>query len=152
MMRNRRLAWQAVRYAERFIGTRYHFGDDESRGDDPVGGFDCSGLVCEVLRSIGLIGNRERLSAQGLFQRFHHEKSDTPVSPAYGVLVFFGKNVDRITHVAIHKNQTTIIEAGGGARTTKDESEAARRNAFVRERPAAYRSDLVGHADPFILE
>ena len=149
-MRNRRLAWQAVHYAEGFISTPYHFGDDETRGDDPVGGFDCSGLVCEVLRSVGKIKNTERLSAQGLFYRFYRDYNYVEDSPACGVLAFYGKGVDQITHVAICKNKTTIIEAGGGARTTKSESDAARRNAFVRERPVAYRSDLVGLADPFM--
>lgn len=59
----------AIRYAQSFIGVRYYWSDgthQQAGNDDPVLGFDCSGLISEVLRGVGLLGGRERLSAYGL--------------------------------------------------------------------------------------
>ena len=139
----------AVVYAKHFIGIQYRFGDDEFHGDDPIYGFDCSGLISEVLRRHGTIPYNGRLSAQGFYDYFIRGLGRECTYQRPGVLVFYGKSKDKITHIAMMVGSNHVIMAGGGARTTKDSDEAARRNAFVMERPCEYRSDIVAYADPF---
>ena len=43
----------AVKYAMAFIGTPYVWG-----GDDPMGGFDCSGFCIEVLKGVPVDQNQ----------------------------------------------------------------------------------------------
>ena len=43
------LRTSAVDYIKRFIGRPYSWG-----GDDPMSGFDCSGLIHETLQAVGL--------------------------------------------------------------------------------------------------
>ena len=148
-MRNPILAKRLTDYAKCFMGTVYRYGTDKGRGDDPVRGFDCSGLVSEILRSVGILGNRDRLSAQMLFD---HLKGKKPVydpagrSPKRGMLVFYGKDA-KATHVAIAINDSQVIEAGGGSSETLDTDTASIRNAFVRIRPWNYRSDILSILD-----
>jgi len=147
--RNEYNANSAVAYAKRFIGIQYRFGDDEFHGDDPIYGFDCSGLISEVLRRQGTIPSRARFSAQGFYDYFIRGLGRECTYRRPGVLVFYGKSRDKITHIAMMVEGSHVIMAGGGARTTKDSDEAARRNAFVMERPDDYRPDIVAYADPF---
>lgn len=149
-MRQRRKAKEFVDYLRQFIGIPYHYGDDESRGDDPVGGFDCSGLVTEGLRAFGLLPNSARYSAQMLYDKFYRDLNRAETKPKNGCLVFYGTGYDNVTHVAVCYDETSIIEAGGGSRLTKTEGIAAQRNAFVRMRNIDYRKDLVAIADPFM--
>ncbi len=133
----------ALAYAERFIGTAYHFGTAPGGGDDPVAGYDCSGLVTEVLRATGDLAYGERLNAQGLHDRFK-KKSVRPVGAILpGDLLFFGKGLTGIYHVAIAHGSGRMIEAGGGDSATTNDAQAAARNAFVRIRPIAMHRDLV---------
>lgn len=125
-----------VSYAMHFIGVRYRWG-----GNNPVSGFDCSGFVCEILRSFGLIG-REDLSAQMLFDKFAGQSARLDV-PQSGHLLFFGRGFANISHVAIAINSKQMIEAGGGRSNTITKEDAANQNAFVRIRPIDSRSDLV---------
>jgi hypothetical protein len=59
-----------------------------------------------------------------------------------GSILFFGKNVTTISHIAISINDKLMIESGGGDAGTISKEKAALCNAFVRIRPI--RSDLVG--------
>lgn len=113
-------------------GTPYLWG-----GDDPIKGFDCSGLISELLRVTGRLKYRERLSSQQLYQRFSGHEVVPPVLP--GDLLFFGTPVG---HCAIALDGQSMIEAGGGDSGTDTEDEAARSNAFVRIRPINMRQDL----------
>lgn len=122
---------KALEYARRFIGTPYIYG-----GNGPY--FDCSGLVCEVLKAVGVLKYSDDLSAADLFKRFE-ERSCSPVP---GALAFFGKG--GVDHVALIADERTMIEAGGGDGTTKTPEEAQRRGAMVRERPIASRAHLIG--------
>jgi|GEM_PF-6708883 len=131
-----------IRYAFSFVGTPYKFG-----GNNPLqGGIDCSGFVCEVLRFAGLVGNKEDLSAQMLYDRFHNTGTEGVKGP--GVLAFYGESVTKITHVAFMVDQFRILEAGGGDSSTDTLAEAAVRGALVRGRLLEYRQDLVATVRP----
>lgn len=101
-------------------------------GNYPTTGLDCSGFVCEVLRSYGAIGP-EDLTSQMLYNRFYVNEIR---GPARNCLLFFGKSKKFITHVAIAISGTHIIEAAGEGREST-------RRGYVRLRPITYRGDLV---------
>lgn len=131
-----------IQYAMQFVKTPYAYGDKS-----PVlGGYDCSGFVCEVLRSAGLVGNKEVLSAQMLFDRFNN--NGTHGIRAAGVLSFYGESVTKISHVAFMIDPYRILEAGGGDSSTLKPEDADSRNAMVRIRLVSYRGDLVDTIKP----
>jgi cell wall-associated NlpC family hydrolase len=131
-----------VDYALHFVKTPYQWADKS-----PVlGGYDCSGFVCEVLRAAGLVGNKEVLNAQMLFDRF--SVTGTTSVRAAGSLAFYGESITKIDHVAFMIDQYRIIEAGGGDSTTTTLEAADLRNAMVRMRLVGYRSDLVATVKP----
>ena len=109
-------------------------------GNCPLSGLDCSGFVCEVFRSVGLMDNDEDLSAQGIYLKF---RKNGRSQLSEGSLLFFGKSRIKITHVAIAINEKIMIEAGGGDRATETIDDAQARNAYVRIRPINSRGDLV---------
>jgi peptidoglycan DL-endopeptidase CwlO len=118
-----------IDYASRFIGTPYQWG-----GNSADEGFDCSGYVYEVLTAFGIDRPSVRPTAQLLYE-FYARKH--PVSaPAKGSLAFYGKSLNEITHVAIHRDEHYILEAGG------EGSESTRRG-MVRQRPADNRKDYL---------
>lgn len=132
-------------YALSHLGTPYRWG-----GDDPMQGYDCSGFVQELMRSVGLLDQRQDLTAQGIF--YHFEKSTNgsyQVGCQFGSLVFYGSSVNRITHIAFGLDAYRVIEAGGGNSSTKDVEDAARQNAFVRIRPFDHRKYRVSIIKPF---
>ena len=124
-------------YLMRFIGLPYHWG-----GDDPLEGFDCSGLIIEGLKAFGIVPHNFDTTSQGLFNKYYNKLI---VIPDEGNLVFFGKGKDKISHVGYCISKDFMIEAGGGSSDTKDIETAKRRNAFIRIRPIEYRSDFVGY-------
>lgn len=124
-------------YALSYIGKPYIFG-----GQNGIVGFDCSGLVVELMRSCGQLGNGVDLSAQGLFDHFERGKSTYISCPRFGSLVFFGESKSKITHVGFCLDRYRMVEAGGGHPTTVNVEEAIKDNAFIRVRPVNMRSDL----------
>jgi cell wall-associated NlpC family hydrolase len=128
-------------HALSFLGLPYISG-----GNSAIVGFDCSGLVCEILRPSGLIKHKEDLTAQGLWDKF--ERSGPHGAFAIGALAFYGESVTKITHVAWCLDQYRMIEAGGGDHTTKTLADAIARNACVRIRPIKFRSDFIGTIKP----
>lgn len=121
-------------YALRFVGVPYRWG-----GDDPMAGFDCSGLVGELLKSVGLVGRTFRENAAGL----HRMYIASPTSlPDLGALAFFG--VPEISHVGFCLNPDLMLESGSGTAETTSLEVAERQNAFVRVRPIKSRKDFIG--------
>jgi cell wall-associated NlpC family hydrolase len=134
------LAEVFTQYAERFIGTPYRWA-----GDDPMAGFDCSGLVVECLQAVGRLNYGIDATAQVLHDAL--KAYAAAESFGRGDLVFFGKTNTSITHVGIicsgyiwHLSGHLMIEAGGGGSKTLTVEDAIKQNAYVRVRPTTWGS------------
>lgn len=123
--------------AMRWLGKPYLWG-----GDDPMAGFDCSGLVVEVLKSVGALPREGDWTAEQLRQRF----PKTSI-PERGRLVFWGETV--ATHVELLLDGELSIGASGGGSKTLTLEDAIRQNAYIKVRPWASRPGVLGFADPF---
>ena len=126
--------------ALRWVGKPYLWG-----GDDPVAGFDCSGLMVELLTSVGKIPRGADLTAEGLRQRFL-----AVTQPARGCLVFWGDQQKGATHVELLLDEDLAIGASGGGSKTITLEEAIRTNAFIKVRPWRSREGGIGFRDPFL--
>lgn len=128
-------------YAMKMVGVPYKWA-----GGSPLSGFDCSGLVRELLSSVGANPPGE-LNSQNLFNYYDHLGKQTTI-PKMGTLVFYGQSVTKIDHVAMAIDQYRIIEAAGGTATTLTLADAIAQNAFVKIRLIDYRKDRVAMAWP----
>lgn len=129
--------------AQALLFTPYRWG-----GNSPMEGLDCSGLVCELMRSAGEIPFRADMSAQQLYDHFAAGKGEHN-RPGLGSLVFFGESVTKITHVAMMVDNYRMIEAGGGGSDTLTKEDAIKKGAMVRIRLVDSRSDKVGMIKPY---
>lgn len=141
-LREEKLIDLAIKYAWKFVGIPYRWA-----GSDPIAGFDCSGLIVELLKATGKLSETQDFSAQALYDMF-------PMSthPGPGKLAVYGKSKKKITHIGFCINDHCIIHAGGGGRNTTSIEEAEAADAFVKIRPIHYRKDFVGYCDPFWRE
>ncbi len=134
------LAHELIDYAKSFLGVPYVWG-----GNNRLAGMDCSGFVCEVLRSVGLLGSEDH-TAQGIFDTLSalpNVRTSNRGAVFIGSVLFFkGSNEERISHVAIALNWKQMIEAGGAGSACTDKDKAAKLGAMVRVRPIKSRSDL----------
>jgi len=131
---------RAVEYLQRFIGLPYAWG-----GDDPVQGFDCSGLMVEVLQAVGIIPHNSDYTAAALYERFETGAVDRGYA---GCLVFWYSG-DKIIHVEMMVDDLFCVGASGGGSKTKSIAAAIQHNAFVKMRPLSYRGDRFLICDPF---
>ena len=122
-----------------FIGAPYIWGGDGS--GKCGGGFDCSGLVLEGLWALGLYDGHDT-TAQGLYKALkakgwlevpRHLESDCDV-------LFFGKDLHHITHVALAIGGDLMVEAGGGGSKCKTQATST---GMVWIRPISWRNNLV---------
>jgi len=127
---------ELIDYAKSFIGVPYIYG-----GQNPAFGVDCSELVQEILRSIGLDPKGDQ-TAQMLYDYFQLNGHVTD-SPKPGALLFYGQSAEKITHIAFAISDNQLIEAGGGDSTTTSLEAASHKAAFVRIRPVTHRKDLI---------
>lgn len=110
-------------------------------GGDDFSGFDCSGLLIEILKTAGAAPPND-MTAQQLYGYFARNGS-TLMGPECGALAFYGDSDDHVRHCAFLLDERRMIEAGGGGAHIRDVEAAVRRNAFVKIRP--FRTDaLVG--------
>ena len=96
----------AERVAFGFLGKPYFWG-----GDDPMQGFDCSGFVIEILKSVGKLPRKGDWTAQGLWDLFH---ANHVSEPRNGCLVFWKTSNGRMIHVEYCLDDTFSIGASGG--------------------------------------
>lgn len=114
--------------ARLYVGTFYSWG-----GDDPDG-FDCSGLMVELLKVGGLIERGSDYTAEGLRQLFsEHKRGD----PQPGTMLFWG-NGTKATHVemviARIGSDIFTIGASGGHSGVVTKEDAIKANAYVKIR------------------
>lgn len=117
------LGQKFIKYAWSLMGLPYHWG-----GDDPMEGFDCSGLVIECLKGVGLYPRNKDETADDLFRRYSKNTYNYKTVPC---LIFWFKD-GKVRHVAIYIGDDCFIEAGGGDGSTISEEVASAQNAFVR--------------------
>ncbi len=133
----------AKEYAFLFVGLFYKWG-----GDDPSG-FDCSGLVIEILKSAGILPRQGDWTAHGLYQLFIGLDVETPEA---GCLAFWwNEDGTKIIHVEFCIDEYRTIGASGGGSKTTDLKKAIKHNAFIKVRPInSGRAGKVEFINPFL--
>ncbi len=128
---------------EREIGQPYIWG-----GDSPIEGYDCSGLVIEALKAVGVLPRLGDWTSEGLFIYFQ-KRQTKKLKP--GCLLFYNRG-HKIGHVEIVwrviGDRALVIAAAGGGSKTKTREDAAEQNAYVKVRPL--REGWMRAVDPFI--
>ena len=142
---------KAVEYIQHWIGTPYAWG-----GDD-FSAFDCSGLVVEILKSIGKFYDYEDYSAETLYRKY---KANTVKYPFSGCLILWFNKAGKAIHVGMMIDKYFLIHASGGGSQVKTVNDAIRKNAYVMMRElrkvARFRKAHYGQdykiVDPFELK
>ena len=101
-------------------------------------GFDCSGLVIECLKGVGIYPHKKDETANDLFKRYEknwHTKLTVPC-------LLFWFTDGRAGHVAIYIGSGCFIEAGGGGSSTITKEAATSQNAFVKLNHITNRSNF----------
>jgi cell wall-associated NlpC family hydrolase len=111
-------------------------------GGDDFSGYDCSGLVQEILAMVGADPPGDQ-TAQALFNHFSQEPNYVSRDPQAGAVVFFGSNHKSIIHVGFMIDKYKMIEAAGGGSHITSTRDAVKFNAYVKIRPIKRRKDLL---------
>ncbi len=131
----------AIKIAFAHLNTFYSWG-----GDTPAG-FDCSGFIIEVLKSVGALPRKGDWTAAALWHKF-------PIKPANGKagdLVFWANAPGgKIIHIEMMVNEDLAIGASGGGSRTKTREDAIKHNAFIKIRPIDGRKNIAGFCNPFV--
>jgi cell wall-associated NlpC family hydrolase len=130
-----------IDYAEKFYGVPYKWG-----GENPMQGFDCSGFIQWIFRSIGMDPRGDQ-TAQVYYSYFSNRGNRLP-TPEKGALLFFGVNSEKISHIALAISSYQMIEAGGGDRTTVSYDDAFNNGACVRKNIISARQDFIAAVMP----
>lgn len=110
--------------------------------------FDCSGLILKSLRDIGI---RQKngdalpdMTAQDIF-RWSQTIGEIVDEVEHDCLIFYGKNLKAISHIALAVSPLFIIEAGGAGSDSlaMTPEELAKKDARVRIRPIHHRKDFL---------
>lgn len=112
---------------------------------------DCSGFVCELLRSVGELNGD--YTSQGILDYYDNSgRANMNSGPTFGAVVFYGTSSTKVRHVAFCLDAYRVIEAGGGGRNTDTLTLAASQDAYVRIRLIKHRADIVGMIKPYYVK
>ena len=140
---NKQLGLSAVSYLKHWIGTPYKWG-----GDD-FSGFDCNGIMHEILQAYGVEKRGFDSTAHDLYL-IHKDKQTTQPHP--GCLVFWFNN-GKATHVEmvseIIGGHVFVMGASGGGSDTTTIEKAIKRNAYIKQNKIGYRGINFKIVDPF---
>lgn len=125
-----------IKYALGFQGEPY-----VHAGNFPVTGFDCSGLVCYILKAGGALKYNQDMSSEMLFQHFSKPENGRRMLAGCAIALF-GRG-GKATHCGFTINNYQMVEAGGGDSTIRNVQTARLKGACVRLMPIDYRSDLI---------
>ena len=129
-----------TQYALRFVGAPYRFGSN-----GPIA-WDCSSFVLELLKALGANPTKRDMTAQDIHDWASSMASSSAMQAKAGTLVFYGRSLALVTHVAMLLSPGFLIEAGGGDATTRTLQDAENRGwAMVRVRPFGHRPDYLTH-------
>lgn len=134
----------ALKIAWSFLGTPYIWA-----GDDPMRGFDCSGMVIEILKSVGILPRQGDWTAEDLWFKFS-AKDVTEHEADKGCLVFWHSSAGKIIHVEMLVTPELSIGASGGGSRTLSVADAIEANAYIKVRPWKSRDNVAGFIDPFM--
>lgn len=112
--------WSKNETATRMGAALWHIGKMDGTpyrwaGNDPMAGFDCSGLAHEYLQAAGLEDHGRDSTAHDLYIEY----KDFPAEPKMGALIFWF-SAGRAIHVEIFVNDFQTIGASGGGRPKFD--------------------------------
>jgi len=116
----------ATKIAWHFLGEPYRWG-----GNDPVEGFDCSGFVIEILKSVGRLPREGDWTAARLYDFFKFQQTHFPDE---GCLAFFKDKGGK----------------SGGGPGTLSLADAMKHDAYIKVRPFRTRGGLYAFVDPFL--
>lgn len=124
----------ATKYGWSLVGTPYKLGGNVVQD----GGMDCSAFVLELLRTCGAWGLSDA-TAKNIYDALlaagysHYEViNNEVVGTSQGTILFFGRSIKDISHIAWALNSRHMLEAGGNDKT-----------GMVRARRIDWRRDLV---------
>jgi len=129
----------AVEYLQHWLLVPYSWG-----GND-FSGMDCSGIMVEVLKSVGILPHRWDDTAHGLYLKFKDNYKDKGYM---GCLVFWFKN-GKAYHVMMMVDDFHVMGASGGRSDTETTKDAIRDDAFIKMRPIDFMGDIYKICDPF---
>jgi len=109
---------------------------------------DCSGLIIEVLKSVGILPNEFDDTAHGLYLRF----KDKGIASGYAGCLAFWLKEGKAKHVEMLIDDSYVIGASGGGSKVKTIEDAIKYDAFVKMRPIGYRGDNYKICDPFLVK
>jgi cell wall-associated NlpC family hydrolase len=118
------------------VGTPYIWG-----GEGPDG-YDCSGLVQEILASVGAEPRYDK-TAQGLYNYYKESGQILTDTIEPGALTFYGRDINHITHVGFAIDHFRMVEAGNGGPKVQTIDDACLYHAYVRIRPILKRGDFL---------
>ena len=136
----------ALYYLDKLLGQGipYYWG-----GDDPLQGFDCNGVIHELLQAVGLEPHGFDCTAHELYLKYKHLKVEG--NGHAGCLAFWFKSGKAI-HVEMMIDSARTVGASGGGKKVTSLQAAIKYNAFLKPRPIDYRGSSYIIVDPFKAE
>lgn len=145
---NKQIGLLAANHIKLWLGIPYKWG-----GDD-FSGFDCSGIIHEVLQAYGVEKRGFDSTAHDLYLIHKDNKIELQWRSHPGCLVFWfnnGKAIHVEMVVEVVSDHIFVIGASGGGRDTKTKDKAIERNAYIKQNKINYRGDNYKIVDPFLV-